>query len=856
MVSLVLAVPLVSALLAAGVGDEIPFRWGRDRLVDLEHVRLELTVDLEAQAIAGNAQLTVVGLANGTTDLEIDARELDVARVTCDGRDARFDHDGSTLHVVLAEAVDLGGRRVLRVDYSARPRNGLHFVGPDAAYPEKQLQCWSQGESEENRYWFPVHDYPNERATSETLITVKKPASVVANGALDGVHDNGDGTRTYHHRLDFPHVPYLTSIAVADWATTTGRWSGGEWSTHVPRAQAHLAERTFASTPRILEILGRLTGVAYPYPAYRQTCVTDFMWGGMENISATTLTAETLHDERAHLDFRSEGLLAHEAAHQWFGDYVTCADWSDIWLNEGFATYYETLVMRELEGEDQFVAGLDGLQASAIDADAGPKRRPIVTHRYHDEPDLFDGHAYAKGACVLHALRREIGDDAYARSVTTFLREHAGQSVHTSDLVDVIERTTGRDVSRFFGQWVHGSGQPELRARWSWRDGRVTLVISQVQGGDDAAQVFEAWVDVMLLGDGPEHVEAVRLSGREESFQFPSAARPRAVLVDPEGWLLKKLDMERGSGELTHALAHAPLARARMDAARGLAPEAGVPAATRALVAALRDDASWPVRREAAKALGKARGPEAMAALLSALSADPESRVRVECAAALGGFRDQHAVVAALARALQADPSYATAAAAARALGKLEAPGAAATLERALGMRSHREVVFAGALDGLYDLKAPRLRQTCETWSAYGKPVRARNAALAMLAKLGWESGDVELRKSVRERLTRLLDDPLFWTRNTACEGLATLGDGAALADLERVAASAPEGRLARTARQSVEKLRERMAQSAKVEDLARKLEEEAKARRELEDKLRKLDERLGKVEDDDEEGD
>jgi aminopeptidase N len=841
---------------APAVGDEVPRHFGRDRDVDLQHVRIELRIDAEAGRIEGNTQLLVAAITSDTKEARFDAEELSISRVSVDDRDVAWHHDGSTLTVTFEPELDAGQTRNVRVDYSAEPRAGLHFVRPTPAYPAKTLMFWSQGESEENRYWFPVHDYPNERATSETIITVKRPLEVVGNGDLVAVTDNADGTRTYHHRLTFPHVSYLVSVAAGEWATKREPWDGVELSYHVPKARAADMDRSFRDTPRILSFLSAFIGVKYPYSVYRQTCVTDFMWGGMENITATTLTDDTLHDERAELDWPSDGLVAHEAAHQWFGDYVTCKDWSDVWLNEGFATYFAALAIGDLEGPDRFVAEVDGLRTSAIEADSGAKRRPVVTDAYRGPGELFDGHAYAKGAMVLHALRRELGEGRFHSALRAHVTEHAGKSVDTHDLVELAERVTGRDVSRFFDQWLYKAGQPELKVAWSWKDGVTTLTVRQAQERGGLVGLFDVPLDVQLLGDGWAQDEEVRVKEEQELFHLKCAQRPRALVVDPKGWLLRKLDVDRNATEKLWVLAHAPHLLSRMEAARDLADVAGQPKVTRGLVEALAPDVAWPLRREAAVALGRARGESARKALLATLASDPDSRVRTAAAEALGNFEGEPDVARGLQDALGRDRSYAVMAAAARALGKMKAPGAESTLERALGLRSHREEVFRGALDGLREMKSERTRALAERWSAYGKPVRARNHAIWTLAKLASESTDETFRKDVKERLVKLTEDPLFWTRNTAVEGLGVLEDPSAVDVLKRVAASAPESRIQRTAWQSIRDLQGKAADKAKIATLAKQLEEERDERKKLAEKLKKLEQRVIDLEDDEPEED
>ena len=255
-----------------------------------------------------------------------------------------------------------------------------------------------------------------------------RPYTVVSNGPLLATLERPDGRRTFHHRMDFPHVPYLVSIAIGDWATTTDAWEGVDLTYHVPRARASEVALALGKTPEMLAFLSAETGVKYPHSVYRQVAVTDYIYGGMENIAATTLTVDTLHPERVHRDRPSDSLVAHEAAHQWFGNYVTCSDWADTWLNEGFATYYAALTLQHVFGPEQWAVEIEGMRKGAIDADAA-KRRPVVWNRYESPDEVFDGHGYSKGAMILHALRRELGDALYRKAIHAWLVEHAGHGL-------------------------------------------------------------------------------------------------------------------------------------------------------------------------------------------------------------------------------------------------------------------------------------------------------------------------------------------------------------------------------------------------------------------------------------------
>src|SRR6185295_9512010 len=414
-----------------------PARYMPTRQYDLQHLRLDLVFDWDAKSVAGTATNTLAPLLPGLDAVVFHAIGLDVQKVRVDGAERLFDVDpqAGTLTVRLGRAYGPEDRLEVAVDYSANPQGGLYFVGPDKAYPGKPRQIYSQGETELNRYWFPSWDYPNDRATTEMIATVERPFTVIGNGELVEVDERPDGRRTYHWRMDVPHTTYLVSVAIGELIKVSDEWRGIPVDYYVPPsddAEAR-ARRSFGDTPGILEYYSTATGRPYPYAKYAQAAVIDYMWGGQENISATTQTARTLHDARAALDFTSEGLVAHEAAHQWFGDLLTCEDWSNAWLNEGFADYFTALYKLDAHGDDELAMEMDDLRARYL-AEASQKyQRPIVTRRYADPVDMFDSHTYEKGALVLHMVRYLLGEEGWWKGIRSYVERFAGRTVTTAD---------------------------------------------------------------------------------------------------------------------------------------------------------------------------------------------------------------------------------------------------------------------------------------------------------------------------------------------------------------------------------------------------------------------------------------
>ncbi len=329
-------------------------KYAPDKVADIRHIRLELSFDLDMRELKGRCATTLAPIHKGVKEIVLDCAELTVDAVSGPGgRALAYDHDGARLGIRFPGALDPGKDVIITVDYHGSPRSGLYFTGPSEASPGKAVQIWTQGQDEDSRYWFPCFDYPNEKATSETLVRVPENWTVVGNGRLVGVrHHKKAREKTWHHRMDTPHVMYLTSIACGEFSKLEDSWKGMPVEYYIKPGNEDAARRAFKNTPDMLEFFSRAFAMDYPYPKYSQVVVEDFIFGGMENISATTLIDRCLMDERAALDYEAEDLVSHELCHQWFGDLVTCKDWSHAWLNEGFATYGEYLYREHWKGRD------------------------------------------------------------------------------------------------------------------------------------------------------------------------------------------------------------------------------------------------------------------------------------------------------------------------------------------------------------------------------------------------------------------------------------------------------------------------------------------------------------------------
>ena len=486
-----------------------------DRPFKIEHILLELTVDPQARTLFGVVTHRIQVIAPRQKFLILDQIGLEIEDVQLGGQSIDFQSQGDQLIIPLEKSLgfELQVGKVFEFSvryYLQNPKRGIYFTGPDSDYPDKPYQVWTQGQDEDSRYWFPTLDYPNQKATSEMIATVPYGFTAVSNGALLSKKEVPQGMR-FHYRLGIPHVTYLITLVVAELVEWTDLGPQNlKVQYFVPLGREEDGKRAFSKTPQMIQVFEEKTGVPYPYEKYSQVAVQDFIFGGMENTSATTQTDLTLHDERAHLDFSSDPLVAHELAHQWFGDLLTCRDWSHGWLNEGFATFMERVW---IENDSSPNGGQDEAKYYSYQdlkqylwEDQNRYRRPIVCNTYMEPIDLFDSHLYKKGGLVLHLIRSILGEELFWKSVQVYLNRHRSQNVETIDWIRSIEDTTGKNLRRFFDEWVFNSGYPEFEVSYSWNEDKKTTewIIEQKQTGGasscmkDGASTFLFHLPVIL----------------------------------------------------------------------------------------------------------------------------------------------------------------------------------------------------------------------------------------------------------------------------------------------------------------------------------------------------------------------
>jgi aminopeptidase N len=771
---------------------------------DQRNIKLDLHFDWEREQAIGTASITLAPVVKDLRRVDFDAAYMTVSGATLQSGTplaTEYDATRQQLSILLDRAYQPDEELTLVISYHTNQPppdkragfggGGLNFIKPRPDDPTRPRQIWSQGEAESNHLWFPCFDHPNDFLTSEIIATVEPPLSVVSNGKLLSVKQNSDGTRTYDWKIDESHATYLTSIIVGEFATVTGDYEGIPVITNVYKNEVAEGQVTAARLPEMVKFFSEKTGVKYPYAKYAQTTVRDF-GGGMENISATTQTDNMIHDARTELDSTSDGLQSHELAHQWFGDFVTARSWSDIWLNESFATYFQAMWDEHNLGHNDFLyLDVKSNQDQYYQAWGRGQRRPIVTRNYANPDSVFDTYAYPRGGAVLHMLRTFLGEDNWWRSINHYLTKYAHQPVETEQFRIAIEETTGQPMDWFFDEWVYRMGHPVFRVTQDYNatNKTLSLVVRQEQLLDFESQypqvaLFRTPVDIEIATASNNRIERVELAAKQEqTFKFVVDSEPLLVNFDYGGTLIKELIFNKTTGQLLYQLAQDQDVLGRIWALQQLAigmndsktADVDRQSIIDAITATGTKDPFWGTRLEAVALLtGK---KEAKDTLLTAVK-DANARVRAQAVKSLAATKDPTLVNTYV--QLLDDQSYAVIRAAAPALGQTKSPAAFDSLIKLIDVPSWRDTIRASALSGLAALGDKRALDLGLKYYPAGNPVAVRSAALAVLGAVGTD--DPRIFPILSATLTDAAEKRNFGLFFGAAEAIVSLGDERGLA--------------------------------------------------------------------------
>jgi aminopeptidase N len=799
----------------------------------LKHTDLHLTIDPVGKTMSGEAVLHIAPLPSGLGEVIFDLDDLYVASVenADTGSALSYRHDSGKIRILGVPAE--GGK--IRICWSGAPTRGLYFTGPNAAVPDRPHMAWSQCQDEDAHFFFPCLDRPGVKAPMDIRITVPEGFQAISNGAVAGVQG-----QTYRFVQADPIPVYLFTVIVGDLMIID---DGDETLPIRYLAPAGTDEavmrRVFGKTPAMIAFFSKVFGYDYAWPRYDQIVVHDFIFGGMENVAATTLTDLVLTDERAAIDWDAEDLIAHELAHQWFGDLVTCQDWSQGWLNEGWATYSEVVWKAHDLNQDEADYHLFLDLTNYLAESGGRYQRPIVSYHFREPIDMFDRHLYEKGALVNHTLRTELGETAFWGGTQHYLQRHAHGTVHSRDLQRAMEEVSGRNLDGFFQQWVEAPGHPVLEVSTSWSSGQLKVSVSQKQKGDKVPKAYRFPLTIKMITSTGSSEITLAVAERSRAWTIPCPEEPTRVEIDSGFRFLADLRIKSSRALLLASLRDDSCVVGRIRAARALAKE-GSPKAIASLITALSQEPFWGVRIAIAKLLSTIGTADCRTALIDCIG-ESHPKARKGIVTALGGLGPHADITAALMTlAKKGDESLQVEAEAARSLGRLRAEGAVDICAEVAARPSWGAMMSARAIEGMSHTRDPAALPHLLSWSEADKPERARAAAAAGLGRL---ADQVEsCRAEAIDRLVQLAKDGPFRVRYAAIPALGTARATQAIGMLRRVHEGQGDGRLRRQAFEAIRRIRRGRSGESAVAGLRQDLDTMREENRSLRSRLDKLE--------------
>ncbi|MFM2267804.1 MAG: hypothetical protein RL757_1245 [Bacteroidota bacterium] len=627
--------------------DTLPiYRATAKQETDLIHSVIDVRFDWKKRHCIGKIVITAKPYFYETDILELDAKGMDIKSVEDADRRSplKYEYKNDKLVISLGRIYTRNDQYRVAIEYVGKPDEaytgggseaissdkGLFFINPDGTDANKPIQIWTQGETESNSHWFPTIDKPNQRMTTDINITVEDKYKTLSNGLLVGSKNNGNGTRTDAWKMDKPHAPYLVMMAVGNFAVVTEKWRGKDLMYYVEPKYEKNAKQIFKNTPELLSFYSDKLGVEYPWQKYAQVIVRDYVSGAMENTTAVIFGEYLNGTERETIDNEyNETVVAHEMFHHWFGDLVTCESWSNLTVNESFANYSESLWFANKYGDDFGEHHLYEDMLGYFD-EAQTRTHNLVHFAYNSREEMFDRHSYNKGGCILHQLRKYVGDEAFFAALKKYLNQHAYSTGEAHELRLAFESVTGEDLNWFFNQWYFKAGHPKIEINYEYdpANKKMTVSIEQnQQPTDEIPAVFELPMAVDIYADGKKERKMIRMNRRKQAFVFDCPTKPDLVNVDAEKMLVAEKIDNHSDDEWAFMYKNAPKYLDRREALEVLMSKK-TPVAKAILKSALSDK-FWGIRELAVKGIGSKEDPEVLPKIMEMAEKDNRSQVRI-----------------------------------------------------------------------------------------------------------------------------------------------------------------------------------------------------------------------------------
>lgn len=795
---------LIATMSAAGAHPVFSAHYAPNREFHMSDIVVRLHFDMNTRTVYGKVSETISPLRPALDSIHLNAVGMHISSVSMSGSPLNYRYSGKVITIYFPKPYGLDSQLTYSITYSTQPTDGIFFVRPDKGYPKRNPEVWSMSEPEDARYWIPCHDYPDDFTASEMIATVPSDWTVISNGELKSVTPADSGTEKIFDWVESrPHVVYLISIIAGKFQEFKESYGDIPVDFYCDPKYGSDIESNFSREPDILKFYSQITGQPYPWEKLALTTVTNFTWGGEENVSAITLNDGTLHDRDAEPEVSSVPLIAHETAHQWFGDLLTTRNWANSWLNEGFATYFEALYREHAFGRQAFEYEMykNHLQTTAAD-NVDP--RPTVWKGYSRPVDIFTTYIYQRGASILNMLRFYLGNTLFDRAIRHYVAEYKHKNVTTCDFAQAISQATGYNVSWLFNEWLYKGGHPNFNVSYKYNRTKsvVVMQVEQIQTVDSLTPIFKMPVDIQIVTPLSRMIKRVWIDSLSNTFEFHTQDRPLMVNFDQGHWLLDEVHFQKSTTELEYQLRNDSDVVGRIWAANQLEQDHHDSAET-SIISALNGDDFWAVRSRCATLLGSYKNDEAKKALLAALR-DDDSRVRVAAINSLGEFKHDTGLASILRGLFYDRTNYFVRAAAIKAITKVDPDMALHVIYTALDRDSYHQILRTTALRNLAKIKPDMAREIAVNYAKYGEPYYLRTAGISLLASLDMD------HKSTVDLLSQYLSDPYIWARAGAITGLGKIGGISVVALLKQQMKVERDGRLVQMAKNAIREIESR----------------------------------------------
>lgn len=579
------------------------YRGEREKVNSLVHTKLKVDFNFEESQMNGEAWITLTPYFYPTNKVVLDAKAFKIYEVKINNVTASYNYSENKLTIELDKTYKKGEKYTVYVKYIANPEKvkqkgsatitdakGLYFIDPKEEDPNKPTQIWTQGETEASSCWFPTIDAPNQKTTQEIYITVPSKFVTLSNGTLKNQTNNTDGTRTDYWKMDLKHAPYLFFMGVGDFSIVKDSWNGKEVNYYVEPEYEDVAATIFGNTPEMMTFFSEITGIPYVWDKYSQIVVRDYVSGAMENTTAV-VHGEAAQQKKGQLIDANEWeeTIAHELFHHWFGDLVTTESWSNLTVNESFATYSVYLWYEYKYGKDKANAHMYDDIKVYLESESEDKN--LVRFYYEDKEHMFDPVSYHKGSAILHMLRNYLGDAAFFQGLNYYLTTHKFGTAEAQELRLAFEKVSGKDLNWFFNQWYFGNGHIKLNVTYDYNTiiGTVTINVNQL------GTIFQFPLSIDIYEGNRKLRHDVWIDSRQNSFTFPINKMPKLINIDPKHVLLAEITDNKTLENYVYQFNNAPHYLDRRVAIEEIAKQQTNKEAFNTLIKAL-DDPYYEIR--------------------------------------------------------------------------------------------------------------------------------------------------------------------------------------------------------------------------------------------------------------------